>query len=72
MGGAGFMFPMRISASRGYKEEDLVTVLLDFSAGTITFSVNRVQVGTTPWPSSSTVLINRCTVVIVNFFSVLY
>ena len=54
MGGAGFLYPMKTSASRGYKEGDLVTVRLDFSAGTITFSVNGVQVGSTPWPSSST------------------
>jgi hypothetical protein len=50
MGGAGFMFPLRTSASRGYKDGDLVTVQLDFPAGTITFSLNGVQVGATPWP----------------------
>ena len=64
------MFPVRTSASRGYEEEELVTVQLNFSAGTIIFSVNRVQVDTTPWPSSSTVLTNRCKNR--QFFSVFY
>lgn len=51
MGGAGFIYPMRNSASRGYKEGDLITVQLDFTAGTIAFSVNGAHVGSSPWPS---------------------
>lgn len=53
MGGAGFLYPMRTSASRGYKEGDLVTVQLNFSAAIISFFVNGDPVGSTPWPSSS-------------------
>lgn len=53
MGGAGFLYPMRTSATRGYKEGDLVTVKLNFSNATISFFVNGDPVGSTPWPSSS-------------------
>ena len=52
MGGAGFLYPMRTSASRGYKEGDLVTVQLNFSNAIISFFVNGDPVGSTPWPSS--------------------
>lgn len=53
MGGAGFIYPMRTSASKGYKEGDLITVKLDFTEGTIAFSVNGVQVSTCRWPANS-------------------
>ena len=52
MGGAGFLYPMRTSASRGYKEGDLVTAEINFAAAMITFSVNGARVGSAPWPSA--------------------
>lgn len=51
MGGAGFIYPMRTSASRGYKEGDTVTAQINFEAAMITFSVNGARVGSAPWPS---------------------
>ena len=51
MGGAGFIYPMRTSASRGYKEGDTVTAQINFEAAMITFSVNGARVGSSPWPS---------------------
>lgn len=54
MGGAGFMYPLKTSASRGYKEGDTVTVQLDFSSRIISFSVNGDNVGSTPWHFENT------------------
>lgn len=54
MGGAGFIYPLKSSASKGYREGDTVTVQLDFTSGVISFSVNGDNVGSTPWHFENT------------------
>ena len=54
MGGAGFIYPLKNSACRGYKEGDTVTVELDFTSGIISFSVNGDKVGSTAWHFENT------------------
>jgi SPRY domain len=54
MGGAGFIYPLKTSASRGYMEGDTVTVQLDFTSRIISFSVNGDNVGSTSWHFENT------------------
>jgi SPRY domain len=53
MGGAGFIYPAKSRATGGYKEGDRVSVEVDFSSNTVTFSVNGRVVATAPWPSTA-------------------
>lgn len=48
-GGAGFVYPSRSRAARGYAEGDTVGIECDFSKNTITFSVNGSAVKEVPF-----------------------
>lgn len=50
-GGAGFIYPFRRSASRGYAVGDTVSVSL--RAATVTFAVNGTVVGSAPWTAET-------------------
>lgn len=45
MGGAGFIYPKRKRASRGYAIGDIVECSLDFSSNEVIFYVNGEEVG---------------------------
>jgi len=50
-GGAGFIYPFRRSATRGYTVGDTVTVSL--RDATVTFAVNGTVVGSAPWAAAA-------------------
>ncbi|KAG1653950.1 hypothetical protein FOA52_002847 [Chlamydomonas sp. UWO 241] len=49
MGGAGFIYPAGASSSGRYGEGDTLRCEVDFSARTVSFSVNGQRVGSAPW-----------------------
>jgi hypothetical protein len=49
MGGAGFIYPSKASALKGYGEGDSVKTEIDFIANRVRFWVNDELVGETPW-----------------------
>lgn len=51
MGGAGFIYPMKVSAKRGYQQGDKVSVLYDETSRSVTFQVNDRSVYKTTLPS---------------------
>jgi hypothetical protein len=54
MGGAGFIYPQKKSATRGYKNGDTVKVEVDFAKSEVQFSVNNEAVGSAPFKSGAT------------------
>ena len=49
MGGAGFIYPSKASALKGYGEGDSVRTEIDMIANRVRFWVNDELVGETPW-----------------------
>lgn len=49
IGGAGYIYPNRKSASRGYQNGDSVTSAIDFQQNKVSFMVNDKLVGTADW-----------------------
>lgn len=49
MGGAGYIYPTRKSASRGYQNGDSVTTAIDFQQNKVSFAVNEKLVGIADW-----------------------
>ena len=49
MGGAGYIYPTRKSALRGYQNGDSVTTAIDFQQNKVSFAVNEKLVGTVDW-----------------------
>ena len=54
MGGAGFIYPQKCSATRGYKNGDKITVEVDFAKCEVQFSVNNEAVGSAPFKNGAT------------------
>jgi len=60
-GGAGYIYPATVTATRGYKEKDEIEISIDWSAQKVDISVNSGVVGTvaldpgvdSAWPSVS-------------------